>query len=545
VTRAEKQDSATRRPFKSPDEVINLMEKDEALDVDQLVPLPPPYEDWKDTPIATLSDEQRGRFEVGPDGVSALQIPKPANEEEKEERVAQFLAGLAKLLDKESNWTFLQPLMLSLENCVKCQTCNESCGIYTDSGRAEMYRPTFRAEILRKIIDRHIKPGGGILPKLRGHDIDVNWNLLVNLAELSYRCTLCRRCAQACPIGVDNGLITREIRKLFSQELGIQMPELHQLGTMKQLKTGSSTGLNPAGVADIIEFAEEDIQEKAGLEIKIPFDKEGAEYLVMHNAGEFLSWPENLQAFVIVLEKAGVSWTMASEPVGYDSVNYGLFYDDIQYSRIALKHYGVAKKLKAKRMLMGECGHAHKATMPISARVVPQELQVPSESALVLLEHLVVNDRIKLDPSRNDFPVTLHDPCNITRSMGIVQPQRNILKKICPQFREMEPHGVNNLCCGGGSGFAVGNTLNFPAWRTRVSGRLKFSQFLEAFSDSIEPETKKYVCAPCSNCKGQIRDILTYYQAWDRCGILYGGLVELIVNAMVDIPEGFLEWEFH
>jgi Fe-S oxidoreductase len=176
---------------------------------------------------------------------------------------------------------------------------------------------------------------------------------------------------------------------------------------------------------------------------------------------------------------------------------------------------------------------------------VPQEINVPTESALVLLEDIVMNDRVKLDPSRNDFPVTLHDPCNVTRSMGIVEPQRRILRKICPQFREMEPHGVNNLCCGGGSGFAVNSTLNFPDWRTRVSGRLKFHQILEAFSDSIGPETNKYVCAPCSNCKGQMRDILGYYEAWDRCRILYGGLVELIVNAMADIPEGFLEWEFH
>ena len=209
------------RAHETPDDIIHRMENDKALDVDALVPLPFPYEDWKDTPIPTLSDEQRGRFEAGPDGVSALQIPKPATEEEKEERVAQFLKGLAKLLDKENNWTFLQPLMLSLENCVKCQTCNDSCGIYTDSGRAEMYRPTFRGEILRKIIDRHIKPGGGILPKLRGHDIEVDWDLLVNLAELSYRCTLCRRCAQTCPIGVDNALLSREIRKIASMEMGI------------------------------------------------------------------------------------------------------------------------------------------------------------------------------------------------------------------------------------------------------------------------------------------------------------------------------------
>jgi Fe-S oxidoreductase len=530
---------------KSPEDLERFLDENEGLDVKDLVPLPHPYEDWEDEPIPALTEEQRGRMEVGPDGVSALRIPVPRTEEEREKKVASFLEGIGKLLTKENNWTFLQPLLLSLENCVKCQTCSESCPIYTASGRPEEYRPTFRPEVLRKIINRYIKPGGGIFPKLRGNDVELSWESVVQLAELSYRCTLCRRCAQACPVGVDNALITREIRKLFSQELGIQMPELHDVGTVKQLKTGSSTGLNPAGVRDIVEFAEDDIREKTGLDIKIPFDVEGADYLVMHNAGEFLSWPENLQAFAIILSVAGVKWTMASDMLGYDSVNYGLFYDDFQYSRIALKHYQVAKKLKAKRILMGECGHAHKATMPIADRVVPQELHVPSESALVLLEDLVVNERIKVDPSRNDFPVTLHDPCNITRSMGIIQPQRNVLKKICPQFREMEPHGVNNLCCGGGSGFAVGQTLNFPAWRTRVSGRLKFRQILEAFSDSIGPETKKYVCAPCSNCKGQMRDIFTYYQAWDRCGILYGGLVELVVNAMVDVPKGFLEWEFH
>ncbi len=163
----------------------------------------------------------------------------------------------------------------------------------------------------------------------------------------------------------------------------------------------------------------------------------------------------------------------------------------------------------------------------------------------MLLEDLVVNEKLLLDPSRNDFPVTLHDPCNITRSMGIVQPERNILKKIAPRFREMEPHGVHNYCCGGGSGFAICSSLNFSQWRTRVAGRLKFRQILEAFADEIGPGTKKYLCAPCSNCKGQMRDLINYYEAWDRCGILYGGLVELIVNAMVDVREGFIEWEMH
>ena len=326
----------------SPEDLERFLLENEGQDVNKLVPLPFPYQDWKDEPIPTLTEEQLERYEVGPDGISAMRVPIPKTEEERDKLVAGFLEGLRKLLTKENNWTFLQPLMLSLENCVKCQTCAESCPIYTASGRAEIYRPTFRPEILRKIINRYIKPGGNILPRLRGNDIELTWDAIVRLAELSYRCTLCRRCAQACPIGVDNALVTREIRKLFSQELGLNMPELHEVGTVKQLNTGSSTGMNPAGVKDIVEFAEEDIKEKTGLDIKIPFDVEGADYLVMHNAGEFLSWPENLQAFAIILSVAGVNWTMSSDLLGYDSVNYGLFYDDVQYSRIAIKHYQVA-----------------------------------------------------------------------------------------------------------------------------------------------------------------------------------------------------------
>ena len=141
--------------------------------------------------------------------------------------------------------------------------------------------------------------------------------------------------------------------------------------------------------------------------------------------------------------------------------------------------------------------------------------------------------------------MTLHDPCNLVRLTGIVEPQRRILRKICPQFREMEPHGVENYCCGGGSGFAIMASTNFPDWKMTISGRMKFKQVLDAFQDVMDPETKKYVCAPCSNCKGQIRDLLSYYQAGEKYNLFYGGLAELIVNAMVDLKKPFLSWEWH
>jgi hypothetical protein len=70
-------------------------------------------------------------------------------------------------------------------------------------------------------------------------------------------------------------------------------------------------------------------------------------------------------------------------------------------------------------------------------------------------------------------------------------------------------------------------------------------QVLTAFSDCLAPETPKYLCAPCSNCKGMLRDMLSYYGLWDSNRILYGGMVELMVNTMVDVKSGFIEWEWH
>jgi len=108
---------------------------------------------------------------------------------------------------------------------------------------------------------------------------------------------------------------------------------------------------------------------------------------------------------------------------------------------------------------------------------------------------------------------------------------------------EMEPHGVDNYCCGGGSGFAIMNSRNFKDWKVHVSGRMKLKQILEAFKDVLDPTIKKYVCAPCSNCKGQIRDLIDVYHLGQDHNIRYGGLVELVVNAMVDIEKPFLVWE--
>ncbi len=516
------------------------------LENDELMPLPRPLDDpSQERPWRPIPESAREKYECILDDTVAVNVPKPKTKAEEQELVRKFLAGLDKLFLKEDNWTFLQPLVLSMECCVKCQTCSDACHIYEASGYSELYRPTYRSEIMRRLYFKYVKHGG-FLAAFEHGDIKLNWPLVARLIELSYRCNLCRRCAQTCPIGVDNGLIAHELRKLFSQEMGIAAKEIHDNGSMLQLKVGSSTGMNAEVVKDNIEFIDEEISEKTGIEVHTPWDVEGADVLLIHNAGEILAWPENPGAFALILQQAGISWTMSSELAGYDSVNYGLWYDDAQFARVALKHAEAARKLKVKRIVLGECGHAHKALSVIADRILLGEANIPRESAMTLLREIVMSGKLKLDPSRNDFPVTLHDPCNLVRLMGVVNPQREILHKIAPQFREMHPHGVDNYCCGGGSGFAIMSGNNFEDWRFHVSGRKKLEQILNAFSDCVDdPNVNKYVCAPCSNCKGQFRDIIAYYGLWEKYRIGYGGLVELIVNAMEDVKPGFIDWEWH
>ncbi len=52
----------------------------------------------------------------------------------------------------------------------------------------------------------------------------------------------------------------------------------------------------------------------------------------------------------------------------------------------------------------------------------------------------------------------------------------------------------------------------------------------------------KYVCAPCSNCEGAIRDILEFYEVTSKYNVHYGGLVELMLNALVSMEKPFMEF---
>ena len=138
------------------------------IEISDLVPLPPPYDkvdeqpEWKE-----IKSEQKEDVVWNLDGVVACSLPKPKDEAEEEEIVAKFLDGLRKLLTRENNWVFLQPLMLTLEYCAKCQSCVDACHTYQMSGENDLYRPTYRAEVWRRLVNKYVKDGPQWLAKFK------------------------------------------------------------------------------------------------------------------------------------------------------------------------------------------------------------------------------------------------------------------------------------------------------------------------------------------------------------------------------------------
>ena len=67
---------------------------------------------------------------------------------------------------------------------------------------------------------------------------------------------------------------------------------------------------------------------------------------------------------------------------------------------------------------------------------------------------------------------------------------------------------------------------------------------MQAFQDCPPPKIPKYYCAPCFNCKAAARESRMEADHFkQQYNITYGGLSELMVNALRDLPRPFITWE--
>ncbi len=115
----------------------------------------------------------------------------------------------------------------------------------------------------------------------------------------------------------------------------------------------------------------------------------------------------------------------------------------------------------------------------------------------VELFHDYIRDgRLKLK-SKVKEPTTVQDPCNVVRSGGLAEKNRQLAALISEDFRPMKHQGNYNYCCGGGGGA-------MPMGGEMKKHRLKGG---EIKAQQIRETGAKIVFVPCHNCIDQIRDL--------------------------------------
>jgi Fe-S oxidoreductase len=251
--------------------------------------------------------------------------------------------------------------------------------------------------------------------------------------------------------------------------------------------------------------------------IAIPLDLEGAEYLVMLSSMEIINFPEYLGAIAKIMRHAGKTWTLCSE--AFEATNAGMQIGNSDLARVIVKRIvDGAEKLKVKTVISPECGHAYTALRWEGANLIGRPFTFKVQHIIEVLEEFRLAGLLKTEGMETDR-LTFHDPCQLARRGGVIQPQRNLMAMIAKDFHEMPDAGFMNWCCGGGGGASAieeGEELRLEAFKKKKSQL-----------DAVKP--KRLVTA-CANCRIVIEEGLEHYQM----NLPVVGLTETIAEHIPD-----------
>lgn len=432
-------------------------------------------------------------------------------------RVNRFLEIFGEILN---NSNYRPALEHYIKVTSKCSRCATSCHVYQSSKDVHDI-PCYRTELLLSIYRTYFSFEGSIYRRLFG-GFELTEEHIDQMLFSMWNCNACRKCVLECPSGIDHGLITHLTRYILA-EMNL-VPRALMISTKEQLEgaTGNTSGIPLVALKDSLEFLEEELLEMTGVDIKFPLDVMDADYIFFAPVSDYLMEAETLMGIAAVLHAAGVKWTIGTEY--FDAINYGLFYSDLVLGRVLQKIQQETQRLKAKKVLIGECGHASR-----SATFLKTYWKGDSPPEIInimeLTHELLKSGKIKLRKNAIEERVTYHDPCNIARQNWITEQPREIIRAFCSDFVEMTPNHTENYCCGGGGGTVSIDEIR--KYRTKVSGQRKAEQ--------IRVTKAHYVIAPCANCKKQIRETMEDNKV---DGELVG-LHDLILKAIIlDKKEG-------
>jgi Fe-S oxidoreductase len=400
------------------------------------------------------------------------------------------------------------PIASFFESCVHCGLCAEACLFHTESGDPK-YTPIHKVEPMRRVYEQEYTLLGR-LAKWLGLSKPLTDDELAEWQELVYNsCTLCGRCTLVCPVGND---ITYMIRKMREGMAVSGHAPAGLIGASKRtVEIGSPMGVKlPAVKAQM-----KHVEEETGIEI--PLDREGADYMVLLSSMEIMNFPEYLEAIAKIMKQAGKSWTLCSE--AFEATNAGIQIGVSDIAGLIVKRIvDGAEKLKVKTVISPECGHAYMALRWEGPNLIGRPYRFQVQHVLEMLDEFRSQGLIRTE-GFEEAKLTFHDPCQLVRRGGVIEPQRRLLGMVAKNFVEMEDTGKLNWCCGGGGGVSA---IEEAEGLRLVAFKRKKSQL-----DALNVDR---IVTACANCRITFEEGLEHY----RMDIPVVGLTEMIAEHLVE-----------
>jgi len=401
-------------------------------------------------------------------------------------------------------------LKVYLQTCVHCGLCAEACPTYLSRDKDPDFAPVAK-----------VKDTVWEMVKRKGR---VDQEFIKKAARIAFtECGACRRCSMYCPFGIDIAYLMMTVRRICAL-LGV-VPQYLQDTVNSHAATLNQMWVQQDDWIDALIWQEEDASDELpGL--RIPLDREGAEIMYSVIAPEPKILAQLIANMAIIFNAAGVDWTMPSLD-GWDNSNMAMYSGDFEVmGRVERAHWERAMKLKVKKVVMGECGHAYRGAVYDGPKWLGwKEPPIPMVHAVECYYDLMKSGRIKIK-KKIEEPVTVQDPCNIIRGRGLHDKLRWIVNELCEDFRDMDPRFEHNYCCAAGGGI-----INCgPPWKpSRMKSiRVKAEQFQRTGAHLI--------ITPCHNCHSGIEDIIGYY----KLGMHVSFINELLIKCM-EMPESVKE----
>ena len=429
-------------------------------------------------------------------------------------------------------------LRVFMDICVRCGACADKCHFFIGSGDPNNM-PFLRAELLRSVYRNDFTAAGKILGRLAGGR-KLSVAVLKEWFYYFYQCTECRRCSVYCPYGIDTAEITmlaRELLNLVGLNIGWTVEPCANC-----FRTGNHLGVQPHGFVDSLEFAVDDLEDLTGIRVDLPVNKKGAEILFITPSADYFATPHyfTLLGYMALFHEIGLDYTWSTYTS--EGGNFGLFTSHEMIKRLNAKMYAEAKRLGVKWILGGECGHMWRVvhqymnTMngpadfleePVSPITGTKFENTKSTKMVHITEFtadLIRNNKLKLDPSRNDHWVnTFHDSCNPARAMGLLEEPRYIIGKVANSFHEMPENTIkeHTFCCGSGAG--LGNDENIEM---RLRGGLPRANAVKYVH---EKHGVNLLLCICAIDKATLPALMEYWVP----EMEVGGIHELVGNALI------------